>query len=535
MRNFIPPFALLIGCLMQAVGVYAQRVMPIGTGVTASGSVGIYAMEEAGGTLYVGGRFNTFNGTTGYNIHSWDGEQAVHLEGAFTSLTQFIRTLALYNGDLIAGGSEADFGNVARWDGVGWNVMGTGLPGQVHALAVFEGELYAGGAFNGVSRWDGSDWVEVGVPFNGVVERLAVYQGQLYAGGSFTADADEVVDLKCLVRWNGTDWEQVLAGLNGSVAGLVGTPQGLIVGGGFTADGDESQNLPNWTIFDGASFSEETFMPGVVTNVTAMPDGGSLLATQDETHRWRDGSWERIAMPRVNTARSFGGYTVIAGQGSANWLPGLAASGIGYLLDGDLRATLDASDIAAEVDATLDMFRDGSIAGFEAPKGGGVGSIYNATPWIAARQGTDLWEVFSPTNGSQHIANGPHADTMDMAFLERYNQVWKLERTLIDAHIAQWDQPGYVMPYVIATWPGNGDVSNGEPAVLAPFADLNANDIYEPEQGEYPLIRGDMAVYNIQHTVPTSGGDVPRADIHMMHYAFADPTDPSLYNTVFLY
>lgn len=118
----------------------------------------------------------------------------------------------------------------------------------------------------------------------------------------------------------------------------------------------------------------------------------------------------------------------------------------------------------------------------------------------------------------------------DVDYHVRYNQVWKLERSQIDAHMAQWDQPGYMMPYAIANWPGNGDTNNGEPVGLAPFSDLDQDGLYEPGQGDYPLIRGDMAVYVIVNA--TIGAD-NKADIHLMHYAYDAPDNDALDNTVF--
>jgi len=69
-----------------------------------------------------------------------------------------VYSLAVYNGQLIAGGAFP--GGVARWDGHAWGPMNA-LSGPVNALGVSAGRLYAGGAFapgpgapqNGVTRW----------------------------------------------------------------------------------------------------------------------------------------------------------------------------------------------------------------------------------------------------------------------------------------------------------------------------------------------------------------------------------------------
>lgn len=90
------------------------------------------------------------------------------------------------------------------------------------------------------------------------------------------------------------------------------------------------------------------------------------------------------------------------------------------------------------------------------------------------------------------------------------------------------------MPYSIASWPGNGDVVNGEPDQLAPYVDHNSNGIHGPTTGEYPLIRGDQAVNSVQHPIADLDGLHPALpmDIHVLHYVYSS-ADEDLWNTVF--
>lgn len=133
---------------------------------------------------------------------------------------------------------------------------------------------------------------------------------------------------------------------------------------------------------------------------------------------------------------------------------------------------------------------------------------------------------------------GPVAlDTSSINYKKKYYRVWKVNKTDIDYHMSNYNSMGYTMPEVIQNWPGNGDINNGEAHILAPFADLNENGIYEPSQGEYPYIRGDQAVFfmyndNIEHT--ESHGIKFKAEVHGMMYAFNQPADSALWNTVFL-
>lgn len=115
--------------------------------------------------------------------------------------------------------------NVAMWDGQTWSAMGAGLSGNpgfmgVNALAVYNGELYAGGAFTGsgaqpivgVARWDGSAWRPLGSGISGLpagwnvisVQALEVYNGELVVAGGFVMAGGRTVN--GIARWNGTDW-----------------------------------------------------------------------------------------------------------------------------------------------------------------------------------------------------------------------------------------------------------------------------------------------------------------------------------------
>lgn len=76
----------------------------------------------------------------------------------------------------------------------------------------------------------------------------------------------------------------------------------------------------------------------------------------------------------------------------------------------------------------------------------------------------------------------------------------------------------------INNWPAHGDTTKGEAFYLAPFVDVNQDGKYNPNQGDYPDIKGDMAVYNIindnifhSETQGTPFG----IEIHLMAYAYA--------------
>ncbi|MEO6168924.1 MAG: T9SS type A sorting domain-containing protein, partial [Chitinophagales bacterium] len=87
----------------------------------------------------------------------------------------------------------------------------------------------------------------------------------------------------------------------------------------------------------------------------------------------------------------------------------------------------------------------------------------------------------------------------------------------------------------IANWPGNGPAGFEE--IMAPFADLNNNGLYEPSLGDYPSIYGDQAVYYIFNDIALAhtetGADPLGFEVHGMAYAFNEGTNPILENSIF--
>ena len=118
-----------------------------------------------------------------------------------------------------------------------------------------------------------------------------------------------------------------------------------------------------------------------------------------------------------------------------------------------------------------------------------------------------------------------------------YDSVWSVTRTQINTHRAQYAQPGYQMPRAIAAWPGH--VPGTSPVErLAPFADLNGNNLYEPALGEYPDVPGDQALFfvcNDMAGIKRPASPAMGVDVHGLVYAFAGagPADP-LASTAFI-
>lgn len=209
--------------------------------------------------------------------------------------------------------------------------------------------------------------------------------------------------------------------------------------------------------------------------------------------------------------------------------------------------TLNINSISAIYSATSFLFAnpDTYEAGYVVP-GTEPGQEANTTIFVSG-----FWMGGMDQLGGLHVAAqtyrqlgadffaGPIAtDYASAAYTDRYNRVWVVNKATIDEHIANWNTAGYVVPASIADWPGNGNVANGEAQILAPFFDRDANMMYEPEKGDYPIIRGDEAVFilvnDAAETHTETDGDQLGFELHIMAYAYKTAADPVMDYTTFL-
>ncbi|MFA6045351.1 MAG: immunoglobulin domain-containing protein [Phycisphaerales bacterium] len=253
-------------------------------------------------------------------IAMYDGANWIALGDGFNSS---VNALAVYNGDLYAGGDFTATGSIscrylARWTGTTWVQVGTGtgLNSSVNALAVYNSELYIGGVFtalNGsgsvtrIARWNGTTVNPVGTGgMDSTVYALGVYNGQLYAGGSF-ATAGGIAAGR-VASWNGTTWAPLAGGVGTNASSPVycfGVSNGLLyVGGGFTTvDGAAtsanyiaSWNGTTWGALGvGASNGTNSTVQAIQPYGADLYVGGSFSASGGNNgsylSRWNGSTW----------------------------------------------------------------------------------------------------------------------------------------------------------------------------------------------------------------------------------------------------
>ena len=204
------------------VGVYDSIMKWDGTNWSKAATTNhsILALYVYNNELYAAGQFDTINGMAA-RIARFDGTTWYPFVSELTPFnTSSVSAIIGYDSMLYIGGGfdsvdGVNANSIARWDGVNWNPVDSGVGGSpniVDYLTVWNDKLIVGGWFstaggnivNNIASWDGSSWMSLGsgtsgTPTGGMVRALKVWDNELYVGGSFiTAGGDTV---NCIVKW----------------------------------------------------------------------------------------------------------------------------------------------------------------------------------------------------------------------------------------------------------------------------------------------------------------------------------------------
>jgi hypothetical protein len=317
----------------------------------------VFALAMSGSDLYAGGDFTTAGGVAANRIAKWNGSSWSALGSGLEQtpgnlLVASVRALAVSGSDLYVGGAFTMAGGVpaskiAKWNGSSWSALGSGLepaPGTeditlVSALAVAEGELYAGGTFT-IAKWNGSSWTALGFGPIGSVRTLALSGSDLHAGGVFTKAGG--VPAHHIAKFNGSNWSALGSEvLNDVVSALAVSGRDLYLGGYFTNAGRVAANhIVKW---DGNSWS--ALGSGMTGSVYALAVSESNVyaggyfttaggVTASNIAKWNGTSWSALGSGMADPEGSYLVYalTVSGGDlyagGQFQWGGGLPASNI---------------------------------------------------------------------------------------------------------------------------------------------------------------------------------------------------------------
>ncbi len=204
------------------------------------------------------------------------------------------------------------------------------------------------------------------------------------------------------------------------------------------------------------------------------------------------------------------------------------------------------------------MFNNGGSPGLEAPAGSDIYAIYSHGLWVSGVTSEGVIHVaaqkYCQDSPYCEYGTGPLPVDGSMgtsAEVEtEFNRFWIVNQSDVDDHVSYFEclddagcdvnvlfPYGYIIPEDFLSWPAQGDVENGYAENLAPFVDWNDNGTYDPENGDYPLVCGNVTTYIINNDVSAEHTDsqgLPLGlEVHTTLYTF-DAEEEYLFNTIFV-
>ncbi len=177
--------------------------------------------------------------------------------------------------------------------------------------------------------------------------------------------------------------------------------------------------------------------------------------------------------------------------------------------------------------ATLQYRPSGKVGKLTTPTGSTTATLLKHALWVS---GTDNHNdsvrstYVAASRYNENSLPGPlrlvdGGTTIEV--VSSYSRTWKVSRADIDDFIANVGTQGYTIPDNILSWPGNGP--QGYAQQLAPYYDANDDGEYNPQCGDYPLIKGDVAIFSIFNDMGNTGYSLDSNGNRLYDYEFGEP------------
>ncbi|HZV70074.1 MAG TPA: T9SS type A sorting domain-containing protein [Saprospiraceae bacterium] len=224
---------------------------------------------------------------------------------------------------------------------------------------------------------------------------------------------------------------------------------------------------------------------------------------------------------------------------------------------------LNSNNIRASFFPKGNKFTDGSNPGFLVPYPSPqkLSTIFASSPWIGGFDDAGNLKLAVetyPVRGKNDFSVGPltNIGIINDTICGKFDQAWSVYYEDIQAHRKDYSED-FIIDDTIASifgWPGRGNKffknyygfelpfdNQG----LAPFSDQNGNDIYDPENGDFPVARLEShsreyipdqilwMVFNDLDTNEVTGHKPLRFEIQLTAFAFHCQDNEILNNTIF--
>lgn len=192
----------------------------------------------------------------------------------------------------------------------------------------------------------------------------------------------------------------------------------------------------------------------------------------------------------------------------------------------------------------LDMYFGHHSLGYFSPADAKTSPLFSYSLWIGGKDENDGLHLAGEKykQDGHDFWSGPLSTdglvTTDSLNSGKWFRSWKVDRSDILSHIANYQDTNYKMPEAIESWPAHGDPERNQAEFLAPFVDIDGDLEYHPELGDYPFIKGDQTIFfiyndQLQHT--ETGGEALGVEIHCMAWGIDDVKNTAAYNNTMFF
>lgn len=182
------------------------------------------------------------------------------------------------------------------------------------------------------------------------------------------------------------------------------------------------------------------------------------------------------------------------------------------------------------------LFQQNGASAFEVPKNSGIYSIISSGLWVGGLDssgGIRLAAGCYDTSGRDFQPGPLDLGTVQADDTSYWNYTWHVDSAEVENHKSAFNNSGYQAPWSIKNWPGSNPRPGNFSPVLAPFVDLNNDQVYQPDSGEIPYFKGTEAAYVIfndkRATHQQSGAEALGIEVYGMIFSV-----PQLPNVVFV-
>lgn len=186
---------------------------------------------------------------------------------------------------------------------------------------------------------------------------------------------------------------------------------------------------------------------------------------------------------------------------------------------------LDVNNVSALIQNGGDQWWDLSgFAHYRVPKNTGRNTFFQQSIWFGGRDSGNTLHLagvkYRQTGMDFYPGPLDENGEVTQSTCDGFDEIFPMTQTEVNEHVN-----GVATSTNVLAWPAKGNPYNGMPNQdLAPFVDVNNDEIYNALDGDYPLINGDQALWYVVndkgnlHT--ETGGEQIGIEMQVMAYAY---------------